>query len=76
MSEYGTNFIPITEAALQLDILENEILMLIESDKLHGKMIDGSWYVDQTSLNLYDKSKGEVEAVGCGICGSACGNGC
>jgi hypothetical protein len=76
MSESGTDFIPLNNAALQLDTTENGIIMLIESGELHGKKIDEKWYVDQSSLNAYDKSKAAIKSEGCGICGSSCGNGC
>lgn len=78
MSESETNFVPLVEAAQFLATTEARVLMMLKSNDLQGKMFDGAWYVEQSSLDHCNKPKETdiVESGGCGICGSGCGNGC
>jgi hypothetical protein len=77
MCEAGT-FITIAEAAQMLETTETRILMMLKKIELQGKMEDGGWYVDRSSLNLCNKPQASdiVKPGGCGICGSGCGSGC
>lgn len=78
MCEYGTDFLPLTEAAQLLETTEAEVLQRLNINKLQGKLVDAAWYVDRSSLALCDKPKVVNIAMheGCGICGSRCGSGC
>lgn len=78
MSESGTTFVTLAEAARLLDTTEIRVLTMLEKNELQGKMVAVAWYVDRSSINLHEKPKaaGIVSAGGCGICGSRCGNGC
>ena len=70
----GTNFVPITEAALLLETTEMRVLMMLKKNELQGKMVDEAWYVDRSSLKLCDKPKAS-DIVKPGGCGGGCGNG-
>jgi hypothetical protein len=75
----GTDFVPITEAALLLETTEMRVLMMLKKNELQGKMVDEAWYVDRSSLQLCDKPKASdiVKPGGCGGgCGSGNGSGC
>lgn len=75
----GTNFVPITEAALLLETTEMRVLMMLKKNELQGKMVDEAWYVDRSSLQLCEKPKASdiVKPGGCGGgCGSGNGSGC
>jgi hypothetical protein len=78
MDESKSDYITITEAAQLLDTTEALVLVMLQNNELHGEMVDGTWHVDRSSIDLSDMTKStELEAtVGCGICGSRCGSGC
>jgi hypothetical protein len=78
MSESETDFVPLTEAAQLLETTETEVLQMLNSNRLKGKLVDAAWYVDRSTLALCDKPKVANIAIheGCGICGSRCGSGC
>lgn len=78
MNESIYDYIAITEAAQLLDTTEALVLVMLKNNELQGAMVDGTWHVDRSSIDLSDKTKSTepVATVGCGICGSGCGNGC
>jgi len=78
MCEPGTDLVPISVAAQLLETTEMRVLTMLKENELQGKMVDEAWYVDQSSLDLYTTPKvaDTVKSEGCGICGTACGNGC
>jgi len=78
MGAHGTDLVPITVAAQLLETTEMRVLIMLKENEMQGKMVDEAWYVDQSSLNLFKTPKVSdiVKPEGCGICGTACGNGC
>jgi hypothetical protein len=75
----GTNYVPIAEAAQLLETTEMRILMMLKKNELQGTMVEDSWFVDRSSLNICDKPKAAdvVRPGGCGGgCGSGSGGGC
>jgi len=78
MCESGNDFVPLTEAAQLLETTEAEVLQMLNINELQGKLVDAAWYVDRSSMDLFDKPKVANSAIheGCGICGSRCGSGC
>lgn len=78
MDESRSEYIAITEAAQLLDTTEALVMVMLQNNELHGKMVDGTWHVDRSSIDLSENTKSTelVSTVGCGICGSGCGSGC
>jgi hypothetical protein len=74
MCEAGTSFIPLADAARLLKTTEMRVLMMLKRHELTGKLEDGLWYVDRSSLQLCDTPK-PADIVGPGRCGG-CGGGC
>lgn len=78
MDESGSEYIAIAEAAQLLDSTEAQVMVMLQNNELQGEMVDGTWHVDRSSMDLSDNARSPelVATVGCGICGSGCGSGC
>ena len=72
----GTPHIPLADAAQVLMTTPLRVLMLLKHKELTGSMVDGEWYVDQSSLDCL-KSHGlsKLERANCrtSCTASACG---
>jgi hypothetical protein len=69
----GTEYLPASEAALQLGTTETKILMLLKQKALGGELLEGSWFVTTASLACYDAHAPGPEKKA--HCGSGC-SGC
>jgi hypothetical protein len=50
----GTEYLPASVVAQQLETTETKILMLLKQKALGGEFIEGSWFVTTSSLACYD----------------------
>lgn len=78
MDESRSDYVAIAEAAQLLDTTEALVLVMLQNNELQGDVVNGTWHVDRSSMDLSGriKSTEPVTTVGCGICGSGCGSGC
>lgn len=67
MCDTGTSFVSIGEAASLLATTELRVLMLLKNKQLKGKLLEESWFIDRSSLNLCERpTAGGIVKTGCG----------
>ncbi len=67
--------IPLNEAADRMQSTPVNVLMHIKRGLLHGREIDGSWYVDASSLESYLLRR-QQDGVRSEVCQSRCEHKC
>jgi len=69
-----TSFIPLAEAAKQLNTTEMRVLIMIKRDELQGKMEGDGWLVNLSSLQQC--ARPEPADIVKPRCGGGCSGGC
>jgi len=73
-----TQYIPIAEAAREMETTHLQILILIRRNMMKGCEVDGEWYVEKSAIPSFkDLVMDDNKAVGCrASCASGgCGGG-